>query len=181
MSEFSIDPEDGTIHLSSGASLNANLTQKALRADPAFADARDRDYGTLPWVHFEFCGGQVDGHNLFVSACFYDQTLVDVSISADLYPPGAKDWSSYSFDTETEIKLYHDELLRQMFNSKPKKIRPMEMQSKQHAPLGRAIYWPFKWGRTGSYHDSKGGGTYICVAYGKRKEECSIAYRKREP
>jgi hypothetical protein len=181
MSQFLIDPGKGTIHLPGGATLSADQTQDAFRTAPAFADARDRNYGTRPWIHHEFSGGQVDGHNLFVSACFYDQLLVNVSISVDLYPPGAKDWSNYSLDTETEIKILHDELLKQMFDSKPKKLPPLKMQNEKHAPLGRALCWSFKWGSAGSYHDSKGGGTYIVVEYDNRKEKCERAYRQRKP
>ncbi|HNO78366.1 MAG TPA: hypothetical protein PKN33_09935 [Phycisphaerae bacterium] len=181
MSGLVINADDGTIHLPSGASLSADLTQDAFRAASAFAGANERNYGTLPWIHHEFSGGQVDGHNLFVSVCFYDQLLVYTSITVDLYPPGSTDWSSYSLDTETEIKNLHDGLLQKMFNSKPKKLRPVKMQDEKHAPLGRAIRWNFKWGSAGSYHDSKGGGTYIHVEYDNRKEKCERAYRLRHP
>ncbi len=181
MSTFAIDPNDGTIHLPSGESLDSDLTQDAFRAASALAGANDRNYGTLPWIHYEFSGGQVDGHNLFVSICFYDQLLVYVSITVDLYPHGCTDWSSYSLDTETEIKILHDGLLKKMFDSKPKKLPAVKMQDKKHAPLGRAIFWNLKWGSAGSYHDSKGGGTYIVIEYDNRKEKCQRAYRLKHP
>jgi hypothetical protein len=175
-----IDREDGTVRLPNGLEVGPALTQAAFRALPASQNARSEDYGTLPWIHYHLSGGQIDGKDLLVSLCFYDQMLVNVSVTADLYPPGPKDWSKYSLEVEAATKQFHDGLLKRIFGN-PSKGGSFLFRRlpERKETLEWPLRWDFSWGSVFSYHDSKGGGTYITVGYGNRKEDASNAYRRR--
>ena len=104
--------------------------------------------------------------------------LVDVRVTADLYPPGPKDWSNYSLDVEAATKQFHDRLVERTLGS------PSDGGSWRRLPEGqptleRPIGWRFTWGRASSHHNSRGGGTYITISYGDRKEEANKAYGRR--
>lgn len=180
MSTFSIAPADGTVRAPAGWCAAADLTQDAMLADPAFAGAESRSYGTPPWIHYHLPGGAIEGKPLLASLCFYDQLLVYVSFSADLYPPGPKDWSTYSLEVEAEMKRFHERVLTDMLG-KPTRGGGIftRRPPKGTKTLDEPVSWKFGWGAVGSYHDSRGGGTYMHVAYGNRLEECSRAYRSR--
>lgn len=173
-----IDRENGTVRLPSGLEIGPALTQDAFCALPGSGSARKHDHGKLPWIHYRLSGGEVDGKELLASLCFYDQLLVYVSISANLYPPGPNDWSDYSLDVESETKRFHDRLLEEILGS------PSDGGSWSRLPGGqgtleRPLGWRFPWGRVSSSHDSRGGGTYITISYGNRHEEANNAYRRR--
>jgi hypothetical protein len=175
-----IDHGNGGVTLPSGLAISPALTQDSFRALPAFQGAQQHDYGTLPWIHYHFSGGRVEGHELLVSLCYYDQLLVYVSMTADLYPPGPKDWSQYSLDVEAATKEFQDRLLVGMFG-KPSESGSFLLGglSKGRETLERPLRWDFPWGSVFSAHDSKGGGTAITVRYGDRLEQASRAYAQR--
>jgi hypothetical protein len=175
-----IDRDNGTVTFPNGLKIDPALTQNAFRALPAGSGANRQDYGTRPWIHYLLAGGQVDGKELLVRLCFHDQLLVFVSVSADLYPPGPKDWSNYSLEVEAATKQFHDCLLEQMLG------RPSSGAIFLFGHLGdvketleRSLRWDFSWGSVISSHDFKGGGTEITVEYGARLEEANKAYRRR--
>jgi hypothetical protein len=177
---MTIDKENGTVKLPSGFSIGAELSQTAFRASDAFADSQRRDHGTPPWVHYHFPGGSLDGKELLVSLCFYDQMLVDVSITAEFYPPGQRDWSSYSLEVEAETKRFHDELLERLLGkSRESKRLSWSWLFGQTSVLEEPHSWRFPWGTVSSFHDLKGGGTEIMLSYGHRREEADWAYRFR--
>ena len=177
MPSMHIDAHDGTVSLPNGLRIGPGLSQDSFRGSPAFAGARGQDYGTLPWIHYHLSAGQVDGKDLLVSLCFYDLMLVEVSMTVDLYPPGPKDWSGYSLAVEAQTKQFHDRLLAEMFGDRSRAIRMFPSGlPKLEATLDKPLYWKFPWGIVSSYHDSKGGGTYITVGYGNRNEEANKAY-----
>lgn len=180
MPSFHINDADGAVKLPNGVCITEALAKDVLLADPNAANVRTDDYGTLPWMHYHFRGGEVEGKPLLVSLCFYDQLLVYVSITADLYPPGPKDWSNYSLDVEVATKRFHEQLLTKMFTNQPESAdfsRTSEPSGRDL--LHRPLSWRFPWGVVGSFHDSKGGGTYIHVSYGDLKDKCNRKYRMR--
>jgi hypothetical protein len=181
MPSLRIGAQDGTIDLPNGLSISPSLSQDVFRASPAFANARSQDYGTMPWIHYHFPGGNSDGKELLVSLCFYDQILVYVSLCADLYPPGPKDWSNYSLAIQATTKQFHDRLLAQMLG-KPTKGGSLFLGQlpKGEVTLKRPLFWRFPWGHIYSSHDLKGGGTNITISYGNRKNEAEKAYRSRQ-
>ena len=172
-----IDRHDGAVGLPNGIRIDPAVSQEQFRNGPASAFARSEDYGTLPWIHYRLRGGEMDGKELLVSLCFYDEMLVEVSMTVDLYPPGAKDWSSYSLAVEAETKRAHDHLLAEMFGDSSRADRLFSSGlAEPDATLQRPLHWTFPWGLVSSVHDSKGGGTFITVNYGNRKEEANKAY-----
>ena len=175
-----IDRENGTIRLPDGFSISPDLTQDAFRALPVFQAARSTDCGTLPFIHYHLSGGQIEGHELLVGLCFYDQLLIHAQITASFYPPGPNDWSNYSLDVEAATKRYHDALLQRMFG-KPSTGESFLFRRlpKGQETLDRPLDWKFPWGSVFSCHDSRGGGTFIRVSYGNRNEEASKAYSQR--
>src|SRR5437588_616520 len=176
-----IDQLDGTVSLPNGFSISPGLSQDAFRAGPAFTNARSRDYGTLPWIHYHFFDGQVDGKDLLASLCFYDQLLVWVSLSADLYPPGPKAWLTYSLEVEAATKQFHDRLLERMFGKPSERGRVfLPRAPEDDRALQQWLCWRFPWGRVWSSHDFKGGGTDITVTYGNRRDAAGKAYRLQE-
>jgi hypothetical protein len=175
-----IDRDNGTVRFPNGLEISPALTQDVFRALPTGSKARSQDYGTLPWIHYHLSGGQIDGKELFVSLCFYDQLLVFVSISADLYPPGPKDWSNYSLEVEAATKQFHDRLLEQLLGNPSKGASfLLGRLPAVKETLERTLRWDFAWGSVFSSHDSKGGGTDITVRYGNRLEEANKAYQRR--
>jgi len=180
MPSIHIDARDGTIGLPNGQRIGPNLTQDAFRVSPEFASARKRDCGTLPWIHYHFSGGNLDGKELLASLCFYDQILVYVSLCADLYPPGSKDWSNYSLAVEEATKQPHDGLLTRILG-KPNKGGSFLLGRlpKGEVTLKRPLFWNFPWGRICSVHDSRGGGTFITINYGDRMDKANKAFRSR--
>lgn len=180
MATFRIDPADGSIVFPGGAALGADTTQDAFLATPAGRDARPQDYGTRPWIHHHFTGGAVEGKPLLVSACFYDQMLVFISITADIEPGKAKDWSTYSLDTEAATKRFHERLLEGMLGQPTERLSlGIDRFKGDQATLGEPVSWVYPWGKVTSAHDLKGGGTSIVVNYGNRLEEANRAYRTR--
>jgi hypothetical protein len=173
-----IDPHSGVVTLPSGYPVGPDLSQAAFRADAVGAEARSQDYGTLPWIHYHFSGGQLEGKPLLASVCFYDQLLVSLTLTVDLYPPGPRDWSSYSLEVEAATKEFHDGLLTRTLG-KPTQAEPLPLRPQASTPatLTRPLIWSYPWGRVISGHDFKGGGTSITVQYGNRLEEASEAYR----
>ncbi len=180
MPSLQIDKQNGQVHLPDGSSIGPDLTQGKFKASPTFGQATSRDYGTLPFIHYQFNGGQIDGKILQVSLCFYAEVLLDVSLTANFYPPEAKDWSHYSLEVEAKTKQFHDQLLEAMLG------RPSRGGSvvrhrlpKIEKTLDRPLAWKYEWGNVTSSHDNKGGGTYIVVNYGDRKREANAEYSKR--
>jgi hypothetical protein len=175
-----IDRDSGTVTLPNGYSVGPSLSQEGFRAGEMFGRAKSRDCGTLPWIHYDFSGGNVEGKELLVSVCFYDQMLVSLDITADLYPPGAKDWSNYSLDVEATTKEFHDRLLEQALG-KPTRTDRLSMSNltPTQTMLARSLMWKFRWGSVVSEHDQRGSGTSIFVSYGNRHEEASKTYRLR--
>lgn len=176
---MNIDPQYGTIRFSNGALIEPIITQEDFRSKPVLSEARSQDYGTLPWIHYHFSGGQTEGRELLASVCFYDQLLIDVKISANFYPLGNWDWSHYSLEVEAETKHFHDQLLNKMLG-KPNnggwffRRIPHGLET-----LQKPLQWKFKWGNVFSGHDWKGGDTAITVNYGNRGEEAHWAYKRR--
>jgi hypothetical protein len=48
--------------------------------------------------------------------------------------------------------------------------------SPAHECLTRPLKWGFPWGTVRSAHDFNGGGTYIMISYGNRRDEATKAY-----
>jgi len=174
-----IDPSDGTVTLPAGCSISPLLSQDVFRKHSVFPRARSRDFGTLPWIHYHFSGGVIEGKELLASLCFYDQVLVYVSLAADFNPPGAKDWSSYSLDVEAAAKQFHDRLLEQEIGKPTRRDRlSVGNLPASQTTLACPLTWKFPWGRVCSGHDFKGGGTFITISFGNRQEEANRAYRR---
>lgn len=166
-----IDQCDGAVRIPNGVLIHPTLTQDELRASSEFAASQSLDYGTLPWSHFRLNSGEIDGKDIFVSLCFYDQVLVHVSVSVNHYPPGEWDWSQYSLEVESETKRFHDYLLEQELGP-PSNVTtlPRHELSDKIATLAQRRDWKFPWGVVSSGHDFKGGGTEIVIRYRDRQK-----------
>lgn len=173
---MNVDRQTGAVTLPNGWSAGPSLTQEGFRAGEMFPGARSGG-GVPPWIHYRFSGGRLDGKELLVSLCFYDETLVSLSVTADHYPPGQRDWSNYSLDVEAATKDFHDRLLEgQLGEPTDSPEFSMGGLSEAQATLARPHRWVFPWGKVLSSHDQKGGGTSIVVLYGNRQEEALRAF-----
>ena len=174
MPAMHIDPQNGTVTLPGGCAIAPGLTREAFCAGDLFAQARDEGQGALPWTRYRLAAGRLEGHELLATLCFHDQTLVQVSLSADLYPPGPRDWSTYSLDVEAATKELHDRLLEQLLGppTRTDRLSPGGLTPAQ-ATLARPHWWTFPWGSVVSGHDSKGGSTLITIRYGPRLEQAT--------
>ncbi len=174
-----IDRHTGTIKLPNGYAIEPNLSQQEFRANQIFSHSRCRNCGTLPWIHYEFSGGELKGKTILVGLCFYDQTLVSVSVSANLYPPGNADWSNYSLDVEAAAKRFHERILTDTLGKPTKSEQPAaEYLSDRKTTLTSSHTWAFAWGSVNSAHDSKGGGTFLTISYGNREALARKAYHR---
>lgn len=175
-----IDQANGTVRFPNGFSISPNCTRDSFRATTMGTGATSRDCGTSPWIHYQFSGGDIDGNDLIVAVCFYDRMLVYVELTVSLYAPDQRDWSHYSLDVEAAQKNLHERILETQFG-KPQigaSILPARFPANQNT-LNQRADWGFKWGRVSSCHDSKGGGTFVCVNYGDRMEKAMSAYRSQ--
>jgi hypothetical protein len=175
-----IDAHSGAVTLPDGFVVTATLTRDAFRQSETFANARADHAGTPPWIHYQFNAGRLDGKELLVNLQFHDQVLVSVSVTVDLYPPGPKDWSNYSLDVEAATKDFHDRLLERQLGepAEPPQVSSAHL-TPARATLARPRNWAFAWGAAASVHDTKGGGTFIMVQYGNRREEADRIDRER--
>jgi len=151
-----IDLQNGTVTLPNGVAIEPGLTQDDFRASAMFAQVRNQRAGAGHWMNHDFPGGQLDGKELLVSLCFYDQILVSVDVTADLYPPGPRDWSNYSLDVEAATKEFHDRLLEQMLGKPTRSDRfsSVDLSSRQ-ATLAQPKTWELTWARC-SQHTTPG-------------------------
>lgn len=176
-----IDQENGSVRFPNGQFIGPAITQDSFRATPEFSESRGEDCGTLPWIHYHFGGGQLDGKDLAIAVCFYGQILVSLRITVNFYTSENWSWSDYSLEVEAQTKHFHDRLLHNLLG-KPTKGgsfilgRLPEGQETLTTPLD----WQFDWGRVSSSHDSKGGGTFISIGYGNRHKEASVAYQRSQ-
>lgn len=172
-----IDPATGRVTLPNDFVIGPDLTQEAFRSTPVGSTARSRDSGTLPFIHYSFSSGNVEERELLASLCFYDQVLLTLHLTVNLYSPKElADWSHYSVEVEAETKVLHERLLSRLLG----KSTICDLYS--HSPPARLAaldypeVWNYRWGTIGSYHDSKGGGTFIAVKYGDREEKANAEY-----
>jgi len=176
-----ISAQNGTVTLPNGCTIDADCTQNAFRESVSAAGARSWDCGTLPWIYYSFQAGEVDGSDLGVTLCFYDQLLVNINLAVCLYPPDQRDWAHYSLDIEAAQKSLHERILREQFGKPSIGARLLSslFPGKQDT-LNQRVDWHFKWGEVSSCHDSKGGSTFILVRFGDRMEEATAAYLSRQ-
>jgi hypothetical protein len=178
---LNIDPRDGLVKLPNAYVITAHLTQDGFRAGECFAAATVRDVGTRPFIHYHFACGEVEEKQLLANLIFYDQMLLSMELTADLYPPGPKDWSNYSLEVEAATKRFHEDLLRRMLGE-PSICRPISHSQRppELSTLDQPCSWRFPWGKVDSFHDDRSGGTFICISYGDRLEEANSVYRSRK-
>lgn len=177
-----IDKKNGDVLLSNGFKIHADLTQSSFKNTPYFEKATAEDHGTLPFIHYHMNGASLEHKPIHVSLCFYGEILLEVSISASLYPPDSKSWKDYSLDIEAQIKDFHDEQLKEILGKPHKKYGLRGKKWPRHQKSLKYSYeYTYHWGRVFSCHDERGGGTYIFVSYGNRKQEAKEDYRRRNP
>ncbi len=174
---LSIAKTDGSVVLPNGMSIDSGLTREQFQKSTAAEVAECHDYG-IGWLEYQFSGGQIEGHNLATTLVLYEQSLAEIDLVADLYPPGPRDWSTqHSSGIEVAIKDLHERLLNQLFGrpqvSHPGPVKYLARQS----PLDDRYEWVFPWGRVGSLHDDRNGESFIRILYGTRREVASRAAR----
>jgi hypothetical protein len=173
-----IDRSTGIIHLPSGRVVTPDLTQDDFRATSAGEEVRANHHGTLPWMHYRFGGGEVHGHPFRVHLVFYDQMLVSVTMSADLYPPGQGGWSNVSRDVDAAtVQLHYDILIPVLGRPTRTKIMP----DVEPRALALVAEWDFTWGRVWSGHSPRDGNTSIDIGYGDRDAEARRLYKSIAP
>ena len=163
-----------------GLAISPSLTQTEFRDSEKGGGATIESYGTPPWIHYHLDSGEVEGHNLLASLCFYGELLLSVSITANLYPTAARDWSSYSLDVEAATKLFHERLLARSLSAPSTTLRlPFDNLPPSQTTLAHPRFWRFHWGKISSSHDPKGGVTAITIMYGDRMETASKDHVRR--
>jgi hypothetical protein len=173
-----IDSNTGNMHLPSGFVITSAMTQTEFQNTPWSKKAKARDVGTFPYIHYSFDGGLIQGKKLLMSICFYAEKILYISLTVDLYPPGERDWDSYSLETEAETKEFHDTLLK-IELGEPHIKDALELGSPSiPKTLNQPVRYTYEWGEVYSGHDTKGGGTRIMVSYGRRREEAAEDYRR---
>lgn len=158
---MNIDKHTGAITLPNGLTIEPRISLDELR---------ERGQQLTPPAHpasgQTFRAGEVDGKPLLVQLVLHKGELDHISMSVDLYPPGPRDWSQWSLEMESQIKLFHDALLRRLLGE-PTRITPLPGYKLHDPPrtIDMPEAWDFPWGTITSAHDFKGSGTYIIVRY----------------
>lgn len=175
-----IDSLTGRVTLPNGFVVDGDLTRDEFMSGPQGDEARRMGSGDVLFMHGRFNAGTIEGHPLLANGCYFENMLVYLDLSVNLYLPHATDWSSYSLDTEAAIKAFHDRLLREQLGE-PTREYPLSLSSltPAQASLEKSLEWKFPWGRVFSAHDSKGGGTSFSVQYGDRLAEANRLYHQR--
>lgn len=179
-SPLRIDPLTGRVSLPNGSLVGPELAREEFMSGPHGDEARKMGSGDVLFMHGRFSAGTIDGHPLLANACYFEDMLVYLDLSVNLYPPHATDWSSYSLDIEAAIKSFHDRLLREQLGE-PTRAYPLSLSylTPAQASLEKSLEWKFPWGRVFSAHDTKGGGTSFSVQYGDRLAEANRLYHQR--
>jgi hypothetical protein len=143
--------------------ISAGLTQLAFRAQPIFENSGTQQTGKPPWVHYRVDGDVTDGKHFHVTLCFYNQTLVSVDLSADLYPPtrtGSKPLPR-TFTTTCSNTCFRGMPARKA-SARPRTVRSY------HDPRSSAnsVVWQ-------SPRRSTGGDSRYTYACGHKKRICS--------
>lgn len=179
-SPLRIDPLTGRVSLPNGSVVGPELAREEFMSGPHGDEARKMGSGDVLFMHGRFTAGTIDGHPLLANACYFEDMLIYLDLSVNLYPPHATDWSSYSLDIEAAIKSFHDRLLREQLGE-PTRAYPLSLSylTPAQASLEKSLEWKFPWGRVFSAHDTKGGGTSFSVQYGDRLAEANRLYHQR--
>ncbi|MCA9257491.1 MAG: hypothetical protein KDA33_17710 [Phycisphaerales bacterium] len=175
---LSINRFTGELALPIGASIGPDTTRDAFASDPVFAEARNAG-SPPPYVTLSFDAGELDHRPLLASVTFYEQTLLSISLTIDAYGPGAT-WDDYSLESEARSKLLHEALLTRLLGEPTHRDHRFAFgKSGAEEILTQPVTWEFAWGRAISSHDSKGGGTYITLAFGNRMNDARRAFDAR--
>ena len=137
-----IDSNIGSIHLPNGFVITPSMTQTEFQNSPLYKKAKAHSSGTFPYIHYSLNGGLIQGKSVLISLSFYAEKLLYISLTVDLYPPGERDWDSYSLETEADIKNFHDTLLKNELG-KPhinKILLIMNILKKIYENLNQIIY-----------------------------------------
>lgn len=182
MSSINLYKSDGTITLPNGSSIHDNITLDYFKSAIEFAGAKQQSNGTPPWVYLRFLPGYVDDHELIATICFYEQLLVSVSLTINLYKTGKPDGAAVSAETELETKSLHERLLKKLLGSPTRyggtnAAAPTDDSERLNCPS----YWDFHWGEISSHHDAESGGTFITIEYGDRRNISNQAHENRAP
>jgi hypothetical protein len=173
-----IDNNTGDMNLPNGFVITSTMTQTEFQNSPWYKNAEAHDAGTFPYIHYSFDGGLIQRKNLLMNICFYAEKLLYITLTVDLYPPGERDWDSYSLEIEAETKKFHDTILKNELGE-PQIKDSLEFGSPSiPKTLNQPIRYTYEWGEVYSGHDTKGGGTRIIVSYGRRREEAAEDFRR---
>lgn len=162
-----IDKDTGKIELPNGLAITTELTKSEFEGSSYFGQATPYDGGTLPFQWYRLEGGQSEGHILYVNLCFYSEDLVSFHASANFHPTDPSKWEDFSFEIQSQTKLFHDKLLHEILGRPHKKLsRPGE----NHQGLIYVIEYSYEWGKVWSGYDGKSESSSIRILYGSRLE-----------
>ncbi|MEM7455299.1 MAG: hypothetical protein AAF456_13190 [Planctomycetota bacterium] len=163
-----IDPSSGAIRLPAGFEIDAELTRDTFLATEEGKAATSPAGGNAPWMNYQVSGGSIDGNDLIVGLCFFEELIVSVDLTVSLYPADKRGWEHYSSDVEADCKRLHEQLLALQLGAPANAIDNESMSQREF--LTTRVDWDFDWGQASSFHDSNGGGTFIRICYGDRRE-----------
>lgn len=170
-----IDKDNGKIELPNGLVVTAELNKSEFEGSPYFSQAVPYDYGTLPFQWYRLEGGQQDGHVLYINLCFYSEDLVSFHASANFHPGDPPKWEDFSLEIQSQTKLFHDKLLKEILGRPHKKLSG---SGENYHGLDYAVEYSYKWGKVWSGYDGKSGSSSIIILYGSRLENAQEDYRK---
>ena len=171
-----IDQDTGRIELPNGFVVTPALDKSGFKGSAFFHLATPYDYGTPPFQWYRLEGGQLDGHMLTISLCFYGKTLVSVHASINLYPTTPPRWEDGTIEIQSEEKRFLDTLLLDALGDPHERV-PTPGDS--DLGLDYALSYSYPWGNVWSGYDGRAGFASIVVTYGSRLEDAQQDYRKR--
>jgi hypothetical protein len=186
MCGFWIEQDNGTVKLPNDFVIDADLTQDQLRQSALMKDARAFDCGTLPFIHFDIDAGEIQNKPVLGRLSFYDQLLLSIDLTVDLYPVDQHGWEYYSLDVEKQTKRLHEQILVDMLDSPTPQMKLSQFMNKISDKLlnhdrawEKPMCWNYVWGTVGSYYDSRGGSTGIIIHYAGRHEKANRDYQAK--
>jgi hypothetical protein len=158
-----IDARTGQVTLPDGFVFDSTLTQTDFESQKLHDPAQVKSPGT-PWTYFPFSAGEIEGHPLSATLCFYHDKLVSFSFQIELTPPGPKSWDNFSFEVEERMQKLHAGLFQGWFG-KPHRITKMGSVDKEFPALGKVLHYNFGWGSAYCGYDERSGGTEASLRF----------------
>ena len=178
-----IQSADGTVTLPSGQAIGASLMHRTFKETGLYEISRTLT-GDAGYTHYLFSAGTMDSKPWTAVVRFFNELLVNVDLSVNLYDPDKWVGKQFDLDVEAETKRYQERLLIACLGSPEVSSIPQahaKELSDQQRLLAVPVTWKYRWGHVLSSHDFNRNSTWIRVTYSSRTEKKFARFKVKPP